>query len=62
VPLLKSLRTVLVCACLEVGLLAGVPMRPEQIEDFMRQMNRPKLAHALPDEKDHGDDPPAKRR
>ena len=38
------------CLFLELGALAGVPMRPEQIAELMQQMNQPKLAHVLPDE------------
>ena len=40
---------------LEFAALAGVPMRPEEIEELMRQMNQPKLAHVLRDEDDSGD-------
>jgi hypothetical protein len=57
VSLEKRLRTILLCAALEVGALSGVPMRPEEIRALMNQMNQPKLAHALPSEKERGDDP-----
>jgi hypothetical protein len=40
---------------LEVGVLFGVPMRPEQIEELMHQMNQPKLAHVLKEETNGGD-------
>jgi hypothetical protein len=40
---------------LEFAALAGVPMRPEEIQELMRQMNQPKLAHVLRDENDSGD-------
>lgn len=43
---------------LEIGLLAGAPLRPEHVEELMHQMNQPKLAHTLPDQSDEGDDPP----
>jgi len=49
------LRTVLVCTMLEFAALAGVPMRPEEIQELMRTMNQPKLAHVIPDESEHGD-------
>lgn len=52
------MRTVFVCAFLQFGTLMGVPMRPEEIQDLMRQMNAPKLAHVLPSEEHDGDDPP----
>jgi hypothetical protein len=44
----ERLRTIVLCAALEVGVLSGVPMRPEEIRALMNQMNRPKLAHVLP--------------
>ncbi len=40
----------LVCTMLEFAALTGLPMRPEEIEELMRQMNQPKLAHVLRDE------------
>jgi hypothetical protein len=58
VSLKKRLRTLLVCALLQVGALQGAPMRPEQIEELMQQLNQAKLAHLLPSENDNGDDPP----
>ena len=54
----NRVRTVLICAALEVGALAGVPMRPEQIVELMNAFNQPKLAHVIPGENDDGDDPP----
>ena len=51
----SQLRTILVCAMLEFAALVGVPMRPEEIQELMRQMNQPKLAHVLRDENDSGD-------
>ncbi len=54
----KRLRVVFVCAFLQFGTLMGVPMRPEQIQELMQQMNAPKIAHVLPSEEHDGDDPP----
>lgn len=55
------LRVVFVCACLELGALAGVPMRPEQIRQLMHALNQPGLAHVLPSQHDEADgDPPYK--
>jgi len=48
----------LVCAALECGVFAGVPMRPDQIQELMNQMNQPVGAHALPADEESGDDPP----
>jgi hypothetical protein len=58
VSLKKRLRVVLVCANLLLGVMVGSPMRPDQIEELMHQMNQPKMAHVLPTENDEGDDPP----
>ena len=55
------LRTLLVCSMLEYAALMGSPMRPEEIEELMRQMNQPKLAHVLRDEDDSGDGEPEPR-
>ena len=47
------------CAFLQMGVLAGVPMRPEQIKELMHQMNQPTIAHVLPSEEEAGGgDPP----
>jgi len=58
VSLREKLRTMLVCAFLEVGVLSGVPMRPEEIRALLSQMNQPSLAHVLPADEESGDDPP----
>jgi hypothetical protein len=54
----KRLRTIVVCACLELAVLSGAPMRPEEIRALMDQLNQPTLAHVLPSEEQNGDDPP----
>ena len=54
----KSLRTIFACMVLQVGLLSGVPMRPEQIRALMFQLSTPKVAHTSPDERHSSDDPP----
>jgi hypothetical protein len=56
--LAKRLRVLVVCAALEIGVLSGVPMRPDEIQELMNQMNQPKVAHVLPSQNDEGDDPP----
>ena len=58
VSLVERLRVLVVCLALEMGVIVGVPMRPEQIQALMRQMNQPHLADVLPIENDQGDDPP----
>lgn len=54
----RRLRVVVVCSVLQCGALLGVPMRPDQIQELMHQMNQPKLAHVLPTEEDEGGGPP----
>jgi hypothetical protein len=54
---MKRLRVVLVCLTLEVGVLAGAPMRPEEIRSLMHQLNQPALAHVMPSEDEAGADP-----
>lgn len=48
------LRTILCCAVLQMGILVGVPMRPEQIRDLMQSLNQPKLAQTNPEEDPSG--------
>lgn len=57
---MARLRMVFLCVTLEIGVFAGVPMRPDEIQRLMQEMNRPTLAHVLPTENDEGegDDPP----
>ena len=43
----KTLAKVLVFAFLQVGALAGVPMDPKKIEEFMSVMHRTKLEHVV---------------
>ena len=50
------LRTIFVCAMLEYAAMFGTAMRPEQIQELMQTMNRPTLAHVIPDESDDGRD------
>jgi hypothetical protein len=57
VSLKKRLRTIFLCAALELGVLSGVPMRPEEIRALMNQINQPKVAHVLPSDDQDGDDP-----
>src|ERR1700730_15649482 len=52
---LKWIEKMLRCRCRP---LFGAPMRPDEIEELMYQMNQPKMAHVLPTEGEEGDDPP----
>jgi hypothetical protein len=56
--LASRLRVLVVCVALEMGVLGGVPMRPDEIQELMHQMNQPTLAHVLPTEDDEGGDSP----
>ena len=56
--ILGKLRVLVVCLTLELGVITGVPMRPDEIRALMHQMNQPRLADVLPIENDEGDDPP----
>lgn len=52
---MKTLRTIFVCLTLEAGLLFGVPMKPDEIEKLLREMNAPTLAQTLPCDDEEGD-------
>jgi len=49
-------RSLFLCIVLEVGLMAGVPMRPDEIARLMRLMAGPRVELSRPDEADRGDD------
>jgi hypothetical protein len=52
---MEKLRTVFVCLTLEVGILFGVPMKPEEIQRLLRDLNETTLAQTLPEEKETGE-------
>lgn len=54
----RLLRTLLICLPLAAGSLAGVPMRPEQVEELMHNLNQPKVTVTIPDESENGDGAP----
>jgi hypothetical protein len=51
----QRLRTILMCSMLEYAALMGSPMRPDEIEELLRTMNQPKLAHVITEEKGDGE-------
>lgn len=55
----RTLRTIFMCAALELGVISGVPVRPEEIRALMSRINGPELAHVLPDD-DQRDDTPSR--
>ena len=48
-------RSLFLCVVLEVGLMAGVPMRPDEIARLMRMMSGPRVEQSAPDEAGKGD-------
>lgn len=49
-------RSLFLCIVLEVGLMAGVPMRPDEIARLMRMMSGPRVEESRPDDAARGDD------
>jgi len=56
------LARLFLCVFLEFGVLAGIPMRPEQIASLMQMLRQPKLAHVLPEESERDGAPPKRPR
>lgn len=52
---MEKLRTIFVCLTLEVGVLFGVPMKPEEIQKLLRDMNQVTVAETLPEEEETGE-------
>jgi hypothetical protein len=48
------LRTVFMCAVLEIGVLMGVPVRVEQVEELLRAFNQPRIAETEAQQAKHG--------
>ena len=51
----QRLRTIFLCGMIELAVLSGAPMRPEEIRELMQTMNQPRIVHVLPDENESGD-------
>ncbi len=51
----RTLRKLVLLGALGLGSLVGVPMRPEEIEELMRQMSVPKVARTVQDESEKPD-------
>lgn len=45
-----AFRKLFLCGVLGFGSLIGVPMRPAEIEELMRQMSLPKIAQTNPEQ------------
>jgi hypothetical protein len=52
VSLKKFLGKVLLFAFLQIGVLSGVPMSPQQIEELMEVMNRVQVVRVIHKESD----------
>jgi hypothetical protein len=52
----KRLRTICACLVLEAGVLLGVPVRVEQVEDLLRSLNQPRIARSDSQEAAKDDD------
>jgi hypothetical protein len=48
-------RQLFLCVVLEFGLMAGIPMRPDEIARLMRALAGPKAEQANPDEAAKGE-------
>lgn len=46
----SRLRTFLVCAMLEYAALIGSPMRPDEIQKLLRDMNQSQATHVVTDD------------
>jgi hypothetical protein len=53
----RKLRTFLLCLPLLLGAFAGMPMRPEEIEELMQAANEQKITMTVRDESENGDEP-----
>jgi hypothetical protein len=47
------LRTLVLCLPLLLGSIAGVPMRPEEIENLMHSMNQQKIVVTISEENEN---------
>jgi hypothetical protein len=47
-------RKLLLCLVLELGVLAGLPMRPDEIVRLMQSLLRTQVVHTAPDEAEKG--------
>ena len=52
----QRLRSIFLCALLQVGVLFGMPMRPEQIRELMQSMHQPTIVRTNPEESPRDDE------
>jgi hypothetical protein len=58
VSIMRKLRAVFLGVALIFGSLAGMPMRPEDIEELMHSMNQTRVVQVITDQKDKSGEPP----
>ncbi len=54
---ISRLRTLLLWLPLLMGSFAGMPMRPEEIEELMHSCNQQKITMTIRDDSENGDEP-----
>lgn len=52
-----QLRKVLLCVGLEVAALMGAPMRPDEIEDLLRNSQQARIHFSVREDREDSDDP-----
>jgi hypothetical protein len=55
VSIKHRVRTLLLCLPLLLGAFSGMPMRPEEVEELMHNMNQQKVVVTIQDESEDGD-------
>jgi hypothetical protein len=58
VSIKNKLQKLFLISAIGLALLFGAPMSPKEIEELLRQVNVPKVAHTLREQSDSGDGPP----
>jgi hypothetical protein len=56
VSIKRRLRMLFLCLPLLLGAFAGMPMRPEEIEELMHSTNRQRITYTIPDGEDEQND------
>ena len=52
-----KIRSLFLIFVMAIALMSGAPITPDQIQDLLRQMKQPKIAHTLRDEADRRESP-----
>ena len=53
----NQLRKVLLCVGLEMAALMGAPMRPDEIEDLLRNSQQSRIHSSVREDREDSDDP-----